>query len=73
MYAKWIHPKKIIVFSGDILRHDGKISICPTEDTLIRAGYYPVVLKEGQSLEDERNLFYEKNKEIHILREENVE
>lgn len=72
MYAKWIHPKKIIPFEGDVLRHGGRISVCPTHDDLVRAGYYPVILEQGQALEKEGNIFFEKNKEIHILREENV-
>ena len=73
MYAKWIHPKRIIPFEGDVLRHDGRITVNPSRLELMGAGYYPVILKEDERVDDDGIIFYEKNKEIHVTREENVE
>ena len=67
MFAKWIHPNKIIPFEGDILRHKGSITVYPTKEELIRAGYYPVIVAEGQNVSTEGNIFLVKNKQIHIL------
>ena len=69
MYAKWIHPKKIIPFDSDVLRYNGTITVNPTATQLVNAGYYPVILKEGETIENDHVMFYEKNREIHILRE----
>ena len=73
MYAKWINPKKIIPFTSDLLRHGGKITIHPSAEDLIGAGYYPVILGGEEDLNAEENVFIEKNKQILVLREENIE
>lgn len=72
MYAKWIHPKKIIPFEGDILRYEGKISVNPNPHLLSEAGYYPVIATEGKDMLSEDNFYLVKNKEIHILTEEDI-
>lgn len=72
MYAKWINPKKIIPFTGEILRHDGKITVNPSAEQLCDAGYYPVVLEDGLNPSDPMVIFYEMNREIHLIREENI-
>ncbi len=70
MYAKWIHPKKIVIHEGDILRHAGKITVYPIERDYLLAGYYPIILAEGQSIDNESNIYYIKDKAIYILTEE---
>ena len=55
------------------MRHGGKITIHPSAEDLIGAGYYPVILGSEEDLNAEENVFIEKNKQILVLREENIE
>ena len=70
MYAKWIHPKRIVLNEGQVLRHNGRIVINPTHENYLNAGYFPVVLEEGQTLTSEENIYIVKDKKIVILKEE---
>lgn len=47
MYAKLIHSYKIVLADDDCLRHGGKITVHPTHEDYLRAGYYPLVGVEG--------------------------
>ena len=42
MYAKLIHSYKIVVADADCLRHGGTITVHPTHEDYLRAGYYPL-------------------------------
>ena len=42
MYAKLIHSYKIVPASGTCLRHEGMVTVYPTHEDYLRAGYYPV-------------------------------
>ena len=72
MYAKWIHPKKIVIHEGDILRYNGRIVIHPKHKDFIQAGYYPLLLTEKQSENDPNNIYIVKEQSIVILQEEEV-
>ena len=43
MYAKLIHSYKIVLADGDCLRHGGRITVHPSREDYLRAGYYPLV------------------------------
>ena len=70
MYAKWIHPKRIVRHEGNVLRSDGRITINPTKNDYIRAEYYPVIIEEGQSLTNPDNIYIVRDKTIVLLKEE---
>ena len=70
MYAKWIHPQKLVFAEGDILRFNGRIIVHPTHEHYISAGYYPVIVKEKQSLDNKDNIYIVQNQTIVILDEE---
>ena len=70
MYAKWIHPRRIVLHEGNVLRSDGRITINPKADDYIRAEYYPVIIGDGQSLTDKDNIYIVRDKTIVILKEE---
>ena len=70
MYAKWIHPKKIVIHEGRILRHNGTITTNPTEKDFQRAEYYPLSLKSGQDVSSPDNIFVVREKSIVILEKE---
>ncbi len=67
MYAKWIHPRKIVIHEGNILRHRGRITINPTHEDYLLAEYYPLNVGEGQRLDDENNIYIVREKTIVIL------
>lgn len=70
MYAKWIHPQKLVFAEGDILRCHGRIIVHPTHEHYKSAGYYPVIVKEKQSLDNKDNIYIVQNQTIVILDEE---
>ena len=72
MYAKWIHPKKIVIHEGNILRYCGRIVVNPKAKNYAEAGYFPVILKEGQSLTRKDNIYIVKENTIVILDEEDT-
>lgn len=43
MYAKLIHPYKIVLADDDCLRHGGTITVHPSHEDYRRAEYYPLV------------------------------
>ena len=47
MYAKLIHSFKIVLAGEDCLRHGGKITVHPTHEDYLQAGYYPLVGVRG--------------------------
>ena len=72
MYAKWIHPKKIVMHEGNILRHNGRITVNPTHEDYLLAEFFPVVLGEGQSVSDRDNIYIVRENRIIILGKENL-
>ena len=70
MYAKWIHPKKIVIHEGRVLRHEGRITVHPKEKDYLRAGYFPLKITESQDLHDPENIYVVRGKSIVILEED---
>ena len=72
MYAKWIHPRKIVIHEGHILRHNGRIVINPKERDYLLAEYFPVKIKAGQDISAPDNIYVVREKSIIILDKEDV-